>query len=268
MDFFKPNQFTGDRRSGHANAGFRGVLVLVVFLTAAFALGLTGGCARTSKDANQDAGSKETNQASPQTTLNASDSGATSVPTTEPAGSLHYVSADGSQVVVSGTSTLHAWTVKGGTIDGDAVFTGEWSATNPQAIQFHSIELTIPVNSLKSSEGSGMDDTMYKALDLKNHQTITYKLTHAALKSGPSSGNNEYRFDTTGDLTVSGNPRSVNLELEVQSRGQGQLTISTGIQLKMTDFGVKPPTAMMGVIKSGDVVDVKASWELAIKAAK
>lgn len=264
MDAFETRS-TNHGRSEHANAGLRRILILVVLLTASFVLVRTGGCARTQKDASQDNESKE---ASAQGTVNAPESGATSVPTTEPAGSLHYVSADGSQVVVTGTSTLHDWTVKGGTIQGDAVFVGEWSASNPQAIQLYSIDLTIPVNSLKSSEGSGMDDTMYKALDLQDHHEISYKLTTATLKSGPSAGNNEYQFETTGDLTVSGNKRSVNLELKVQPHGQGQLTISTEIQLKMTDFGVKPPTAALGMIKSGDDINVKAAWELASKAAK
>ena len=71
-------------------------------------------------------------------------------------------------------------------------------------IALDSIQLTIPVKSLKSSEGGGMDSTMYGALDLKDHAAITYKLTSATLKAGPSAGQGDYHFDTTGELTVSG----------------------------------------------------------------
>ena len=69
-------------------------------------------------------------------------------------------------------------------------------------------------------------------------------------------------MNSTGDLTVSGKTRPIDLELHIVPHGNGQVTISTNTSLKMTDFGVKPPTAMLGMIKSGDAVNVKVDWEL------
>jgi hypothetical protein len=36
--------------------------------------------------------------------------------------------------------------------------------------------------------------------------------------------------------------------------------------MKMSDFGIKPPTAMLGVIKSGDAITVKVNWQLAMRS--
>ena len=110
-----------------------------------------------------------------------------------------------------------------------------------------------------------MDDKMYDALELKQFPTITYSLSKATLKTSPSTQGSAYHFDTTGQLTIAGAAHEVNLDLGVLPHGDGQLTITTNIGLKMTDFDVKPPTAMLGVIKSGDAITVNVNWQLTMR---
>lgn len=174
---------------------------------------------------------------------------------------LKYASLpDAGKAAISGTSTLHDWTVTTTKIDGRAAFSGEWDG---KAIALGSIDLSIPVDSLKSTEGGGMDNTMYDALNLKKFPTIVYKLTSATLKSSPSKESAAYHFNATGQLTVSGNAHPLDLDLSVTPDAGGKLTIVTDARLKMTDFGVKPPTAMFGMIKSGDAITVKVTWQVA-----
>jgi polyisoprenoid-binding protein YceI len=174
-----------------------------------------------------------------------------------------YVSSpDPGQALVSGTSTLHNWTVKSSIIKGTAAFTGNWKAGATPPIALQSIELVIPVDSLKSTEGSGMDNTMYDAMKLKQFPTITYKLTKATLKSPPAKEGETYSFDTTGGLTVAGVLRPVSLDLEIVSQDDGRITIATDIGLKMSAYGITPPTAMLGMIKSGAAITVKVNWQL------
>ncbi len=40
------------------------------------------------------------------------------------------------------------------------------------------------------------------------------------------------------------------------------LSIATKTPLKMTDYGMTPPTAMFGMIRSGDAVTVEVTWKL------
>jgi polyisoprenoid-binding protein YceI len=191
--------------------------------------------------------------------------------TTEPSGAaatqpapVQYTSAANSGTAsVAGTSSLHNWTVASSTIKGTATFAGRLNPTAPPALR--SIQLVIPVNALKSTEGSGMDNTMYDALKMKKNPNITYSLDSATLTSGPSKDDPKYHYNAVGGLTIAGWLRNVNLALELEPADGGTLTISTQTSLKMTDFGMKPPTAMLGAIKSGDDVTVKVTWQLAAK---
>jgi polyisoprenoid-binding protein YceI len=182
--------------------------------------------------------------------------------------SIHYASVvDAAKVVITGTSTLHDWTVNGGAIKGHAEFTGDWKPNAASAITLQSIDLSIDVDTLKSAEGGGMDDKIYEALKLKQFPTITYHLTKATLKTAPSKDGSPYHFGATGQLTVAGAAHPVDLDLAILPHDNGKLTIATESGLQMTDLGVTPPTAMFGVIKAGDKINVKVTWQLAIAPA-
>jgi polyisoprenoid-binding protein YceI len=182
---------------------------------------------------------------------------------------IQYVSStEGGQATVSGTSTLHAWTVTSVLIKGDAAFSGKWKPDADPSIALQSIDLVIPVNSLKSTEGGGMDSTMYDALKLTQFPTITYTLAKVKLKTSPSRQGLPYQFDTMGQLTVAGSSRQVNLQLGVMPHDDGALTMSTDINLNMSDFNITPPTAMLGMIKSGDAIIIKVTWQLSMRPAK
>lgn len=181
-------------------------------------------------------------------------------PTTVPQGATAFVNAsDSGTATVSGTSTLHNWSAKSTLLSGSLVCTGKWIGAAPT---LDSIQLTIPVNSLHSSEGGGMDDNMYDALKSKANPNITFSLARAKLKSAPTKDDPVFHFTATGQLTIAGNTRSIDLTLDITPGQNDALTISTQTQMKMTDFDVKPPTAMLGMIKSGDAVTVNATWRL------
>lgn len=183
-------------------------------------------------------------------------------PTTAPAAIEYNSDADAGTAVVSGTSTLHDWTAKSTTINGTVQCSGPWTGAAPK---LQSIQLTIPVNSLKSSEGSGMDKTMYDALKMNANPLITYTLNSASLKSPPSKDDPKYHYEAIGQLAFAGATRVENLTLDIQPGDGGKATIDTQIQLKMTDFGMEPPTGMMGMIRSGDEVTVKVTWQLTMR---
>ena len=191
---------------------------------------------------------------------------AISAGTATAAGTRQYTAAVGGNLVINGTSTLHNWTAKTTALTGNAVLAGKWTGRGKAALKLQSINLVIAVKSIKSSEGGGMDDTMYSALDLKHHALITYELTKAHLLTRPTTATAAAVFSTTGTLRVDGVTKTVPLVLTATPTPDGGLTITTKLKLKMTVFGVKPPTAMFGVIRSGNAITVTATWPLAVKA--
>ncbi|MGC8539238.1 MAG: YceI family protein [Phycisphaerae bacterium] len=191
---------------------------------------------------------------------------ATSAGTAWAAGTRQYTAAAGGSLIINGTSTFHNWTAKTTALTGNAVFSGKWTGRGNAALKLQSINLVIAVKSIKSSEGGGMDDTMYSALDLKHHALITYELTKAHLLTRPASATAAAVFNTTGTLRVDGVTKTVPLVLTATPTPGGGVSITTKLKLKMTTFGVKPPTAMFGVIRSGNAITITATWPLAVKA--
>ncbi len=176
-----------------------------------------------------------------------------------------FIASSGSRVEVNGTSTLHNWSARSAAITARVVLAGKWNGAGKHALDLKSIALTIPVNTLKSSEGGGMDRTMDGALHAGHHPSITYTLTKSALLAGQADRTGDVDFQTRGILSVNGVAKVLHLVIHVTRNPDASLTVNTAAKLKMTDFGVQPPTAMLGIIRSGNTVGITASVHLTAK---
>jgi hypothetical protein len=181
------------------------------------------------------------------TILAASAAGTT--PTAQPA----PLAMDTARVAIAGTSNVHnysAWTdtvrltgVKlAPTVAPDTVWD---DVLKPGVLQ--GFEVAIPVATLTSRDG-GLDKNMYKALKLETHRDITFRL--AAIEGGTSG-----TPMAVGTLRIAGVEREVVLPLGIE-RGDGTLTVKGRPPLLMTDYGITPPTAMLGMLKTHPKVTV------------
>jgi polyisoprenoid-binding protein YceI len=89
---------------------------------------------------------------------------------------------------------------------------------------------------------------MRTALMAAQHSDITWRMS-------------SYRVDgdsveMTGLLTIAGEQKP----LQLRARGQatdGSIRVQGSTRLRMTEFGVKPPTLMLGTMRVHDAVTVK-----------
>ncbi len=173
------------------------------------------------------------------------------------------------EVRVSGTSTLHDWTVASRTIEGsltvsDAFLVDPTLASAPDLKAegpVPGLTVVIPATSLKS-DSPKMDKVMHEALAAAAHPQIRFALTGASLASGADPASGAFRLDVRGQLTVAGQTREVAFPVDVQRRPSGQLVVTGEVPLKMTTFGIKPPTALLGTVRSGDDIRVTFLWEV------
>jgi polyisoprenoid-binding protein YceI len=103
--------------------------------------------------------------------------------------------------------------------------------------------VTIPVEGLKSGE-KGLDKNLYKALRADKFPDILYKLD---------------RYEgskTEGRLTIAGQERPAAIDVEFKYGPQG-VEVAGSYALKMSDFGVKPPSLMFGAIKVKDPIVIR-----------
>ena len=109
-------------------------------------------------------------------------------------------------------------------------------------------EVAVTANTLKSGK-DGLDKNMYKALNTAQHPDITFKFLR--FQPGAVAGT----LKATGMLTIAGAEREVTLDLKTEPK-DAALIVRGELPLMMTDYGIKPPKAMLGVIKTNPKVTV------------
>ncbi len=150
-----------------------------------------------------------------------------------------------STIQVLGTSTLHAWKMNSNNIISTAKVNN-----NTQIV---SSVFQVATNSLKSTEGSMMDNIAHKAMKMKNFPAIIFTIQSDKVNSTNKTG---FEGTVTGNLMIAGVSRPIAIPVNVTYLVNNMIKVEGNEPLKMTDFGIKPPTAMFGAIKSGDEVHV------------
>ncbi|MCX8157846.1 MAG: YceI family protein [Verrucomicrobiae bacterium] len=173
-----------------------------------------------------------------------------------------FTSTPGSKVTIDGTSNIHDWTVEGNVIAG--YFDVDKAALQkgaPGTLKA-AVAVKITVRSLKSGKEK-MDEVMQEHMKADQFQFIEYKL--GELKVVKGSLEKGLECESTGELTVSGVTKKITLPVTITKVDDEKIKIvSPKVNLKMTDFGIKPPEPKlaMGLIKTGDDVKVGVEWML------
>ena len=157
-------------------------------------------------------------------------------------------------VAIKGTSSLHEWEMKGSTIEGSIETDPDaWSTSGEKPA---AVRVSIPVASIRSAH-ERMDRIMREALKAEANPNITYTIASASLVSRSADA---FVARTTGKLTIAGMTRDVAFDVTVRRSADGTYDVAADVPMKMTDFGVKPPVAMMGTLKTGNDITVSFHW--------
>lgn len=169
-----------------------------------------------------------------------------------------FVPATGSVIRIEGTSTLHEWKMEGSTINGSIAAPPIDQWTNETASR---VSVEIPVTSIKS-EHAKMDKLMADALKAGANSTIRYELTTAVLTQPGTT----FLLKTRGKLSIAGVTRDVDMQITGARDSSGAYVLTGQLPIRMSDYGIKPPTAMMGTIRTGN--DVKVTFRWVMEAVK
>lgn len=141
---------------------------------------------------------------------------------------------------VSGTSTIHDWEmISNSGINGGASLLVE----NGELKGIESLSIEMPVNSLKSGKNS-MDKNAYEALVIEKFPTIRFELTELKEIKGKT-------VKANGQLTISGKTNLIPMEVAYEIDGNS-ISFSGTQAITFREFGVDPPTAVFGTIKTGN----------------
>ena len=157
-----------------------------------------------------------------------------------------------SRIWVSGTSSMRAWECRATTfdlkVDGDQ---GAAAATLAGTKAVTGVALLIPTEKLECGNGT-MNGHAKKALKVEEHVNMEFKLMSYEL----TKSNDSLNVTLKGVLKLGGTEKEIEMPALATAAADGALRIAGTYPLKMTEFGLKPPTMMFGRMKVGDLVKV------------
>jgi polyisoprenoid-binding protein YceI len=155
------------------------------------------------------------------------------------------------ELKISGTSTLHDWDMISNSAKGEAVI----FINNNKLERIEKLKVAMPAETLKSGK-TQMDNNAYKALKTKEHKEVSFELKELY-------NINSNKFKAKGLFEIAGTKRVVDLNVEYIIANNA-ITFTGNTAFKLTDFGITPPTAVLGTIKTGDDVtlSINATFKL------
>ena len=156
------------------------------------------------------------------------------------------INAQSSTMTILGTTNVHNFQSKVTQMSGDLVISGK---------KVQSLKVDVPVKSIKSNEKL-MDTKTYEAFNAEKNPTITFQLIDAVIQKATAE---DIDVVLTGNLTMAGVTKKVSFNTTGKALKPGTFQFTGSVALKMTDFKMKPPTAMLGMMKVGDAITLKFS---------
>jgi polyisoprenoid-binding protein YceI len=170
--------------------------------------------------------------------------------------------APDSKLWIEGTSNLHGWSCTAERFDAaiEIDATADLATAAPKAVK--RVEVKVPVKALKCGHG-GMDDNLYKALKADATPEISYIM--ATLDAVPDEAA-ALTIKTVGTLAMAGKENKLTMEVVATRLPDGSVKATGMVPIKMTDYGIKPPTAIFGTLRTGDEVKVNFALTVGPKA--
>jgi polyisoprenoid-binding protein YceI len=165
-----------------------------------------------------------------------------------------------SRLWIDGTSTIRSFTCKAGEVNALVEVNGANAIpsllTGEKGVK--TVQVTVPAEKMDCGNGK-MNDHMRNALKVTENPTITFNLTNYDVTKNAEG----ISGTINGTLDLGGVKKPISLQATGANEG-GMLHVNGVYELKMTDYGLKPPTLMFGRIKVGETV--KVGFDLLLKS--
>ena len=164
------------------------------------------------------------------------------------------------ELTISGTSTLKNWTmqVEEIGITGQAIYEGN------ELTGFRDVAVTVDVKDIKS-DNEAMDQNTFEALKGDEYPQIQFVLTDDV--SVFSQTSSLFMAICQGKFTLAGVSKTISFQAQGRWKSGSKMVLTGSRKFNMMDFGVEPPTFLMGANKTGDTVTIDLSLTLKVESS-
>lgn len=165
----------------------------------------------------------------------------------------YVLSKTGNNVEVTGSSSLHNWKMD------VTAYTSGFNLVKEGSVvkNISNITFNCKARDLKS-ESSLMDRKAYDALKADNSPEIKFNGTSV---SDLVTDNQKFTGKVKGNLSLAGKTKEVEIPFSGTINNNNIVNIEAKTSMLMSEYGMTPPTAMMGTLKTGDKISVNLSLQ-------
>lgn len=177
------------------------------------------------------------------------DAGAQQGPDSE----LRLIAQPGSRLWITGTTSVSEYACAANEIGGYA-FVDRGTTQNLDSRRQGSaqVEVEVKVDQLDCGKRR-MNHDMYNALKAKQHPNIRYELLNASIADSSVADSTEwYKINTLGVLEIAGVRDTLSMAVNGRLTDNNTFRIQGEKPLNMNTFNIKPPTALLGLIRADE----------------
>lgn len=179
---------------------------------------------------------------------------------------LSYRILPSSQLFLEGTTNINTFTCNCTCVQSSPRLRLELEERpDGQRVVFDNAQLDIRTKDIDCGNRN-MNKDLHQTLRADEYPSIGIIIEEASLKKGLKliGGPDWRQLTSRALLTVAGTTRTVQLEVKARKTGPEAYRFISRYTIKMTDFNIDPPTAMLGLVKVNDQIEI--NFDLAIAA--
>ncbi|NQV74275.1 YceI family protein [bacterium] len=163
---------------------------------------------------------------------------------------VKYVFDSDSKLSIDGTSTIHDWTCEIEKFDGTFTIDPQSTAQN---LSISAGKLIVKLDDIECGKGT-MNKKLRAALSGNKADNVTFTLESTTSTDKPLD---LIGLGLSGSLKIAGVSKSVEMDATARYTQNDSVQLEGFLSLDMTDYGVDPPTAILGTLHTGDKVTVR-----------
>lgn len=159
-----------------------------------------------------------------------------------------------SRLWLEGSSNVRDWRCEATSLDASVDIDDAMHSAGSTAGRIRGVQVRVPTQALTCGR-SQMDHIMYKALhvdDAPECRQIVGRFDVVSTTAGTRP-----TLVMQGTLRIAGRERVVRMPVELEEQLDGSVRAKGALPILMTDYGISPPTALFGVVRTENRIVVK-----------